>query len=181
MNTLLSSSTPRALFIALALGILGGTLVMYPLLGYQQTSTQITINDVYGLANELAIRPTMGVDFLPNSVAYVDSSGVLESVLGPANDCVTVVGFSAPCGNTGASSGSSVNFVDGEVLSGVVNGANKTFFLSHIPNPSTGLHLFRNGVRLNAPGDYVTTGSTGAVVLTTAPGTGDQLIADYRF
>jgi hypothetical protein len=162
------------------LGIVVGVLLLFPVGGYQSTSPQISISDVFGLQNELLIRPTMGLGYHPGEVTYVDSLGNLESVLGPLGDCVTVGGQSLPCG-TGSSSGSSTTFVDGEAPSGAINGSNRNFTLGHAPNPVGGLHLFRNGVRLNMPGDYAVTGSTNVIVLTIPPGASDILVADYRY
>jgi hypothetical protein len=162
------------------LGIVVGVLLLSPVGGFQGTSPQIYISDVFGLKNELVIRPTMGLGYQPGQVTYVDSLGNLESVVGPLGNCVTVGGQSFPCG-TGSSSGSSIIFVDGEAPSGAIDGSNTNFTLGHVPNPVGGLHLFRNGVRLNMPGDYTVTGSTNLIVLTIPPGATDILAADYRY
>lgn len=174
-----SRNIPNLLITCLL--ILGGVPVRRPLQA-QAAPTQIPISQVEGLETQLAIRPTMGVFYTPGAVAYIDSSGFLEAVPGNAGNCVTVAGQSIPCeaGSNGTGS-STINFADSEVPLGAVNASNTTYTLSHPPNPVSSLHLFRNGQRLNPPGDYTLTGVTGVIVLLIAPGVGDQIIADYRF
>ena len=178
MLTSFLSARRRDALIALALGILFGILLQYPLTGFQA----ITIAQVYGLQNELNIRPIMGVDFIPGSLVYADQSGFLQTVTGPAADCVTVNASYEACDTSSAGgSSSSINFADSEIPVGAINGSNITFMLSHVPNPSVSLHLFRNGARLSSPGDYTLTASTGGLVLRAAPSGTDQLTADYRY
>jgi hypothetical protein len=170
----------RATLFALAVGLLFGALLRHPLFG--QVTGQITIEQVFGLVTELGIRPIMGSNVTPGSVAYFDQNGFLETVTGPASNCVTVAGLATPCGTSSAgTTGTSINFADSEVPSGAINGSNTTFALAHVPNPPTSLHLYRNGLRLSAPGDYAPTVSTGGIVLTIAPSGTDQLTADYRY
>ena len=51
-------------------------------------------------------------------------------------------------------SSASTTFVDGEVPAGTINGTNDAFTLANVPNPSTSLALFRNGLLLTQGGDY---------------------------
>lgn len=71
------------------------------------------------------------------------------------------------------------NFVDAETPSGSINGSNTSFTLANTPTSGT-LKLFLNGVRLvvGAGNDYTLTGA--AISMTTAPVSGDSLIAEYR-
>jgi hypothetical protein len=168
--------------VTLVAGLVAGALFLPPVRGFQMSVSQIYITDVFGLPTELAIRPTMGVGYTPNAVVYVDNSGSLESVLGPAGNCVTVGGQSVPCGSpSGGGTSAGSNFVDGEVPSGIINGLNVTFVLAHIPSPASSLHLFLNGVRLSSPLDYSVTAFSGSVVFATAPRPSDQIFADYRY
>ena len=182
MITLVSSKKLQSFLITLGLGLLVGVVLWHPLQGFQTTPIQITIAQVSGLETELALRPTMGVNYTPGAVAYIDSSTFLEAVPGAAGNCVTVAAQSVPCGGSNGTSGSStINFADSEIPSGAVNNLNTTYSLAHAPNPTSSLHLFRNGMRLSLPADYGLTGTTGVIVLTVAPGIGDQIIADYRY
>jgi len=72
------------------------------------------------------------------------------------------------------------SFAASETPSGTINGSNVTFTLAHTPVANS-LQLFKNGQRqaLGAGLDY--TLATATVTYLTAPATGDQLIADYRF
>ncbi len=69
-------------------------------------------------------------------------------------------------------------FTEGEVPTGLVNGANKEFVLPETPNPSGSLLFFVNGQLLKAADDY--TLSTATITVATAPPTGSNLLAVYR-
>ena len=73
---------------------------------------------------------------------------------------------------------SPTNFVTEETPSGSINGSNVTFTLANTPTSGT-LKLFLNGVRQKsgAGNDYTIT--TNTITMTTAPVSGDVLIADY--
>lgn len=73
----------------------------------------------------------------------------------------------------------SANFVDAETPSGSINGSNTAFTLANTPTSGT-LKLYLNGIRLvvGAGNDYTLTGA--AITMTTAPVTGDSLVAEYR-
>lgn len=75
-------------------------------------------------------------------------------------------------------SSSSVEFVDGEVPSGSINGTNTIFILAYTPI-SGSVHLFLNGQRQHTTNnDYSITGST--ITYTTAPPPGSFHCVDYR-
>ena len=138
----------------------------------------IQITDVFGLANSLAIRPTLGAGYSIGRTAIINTSGQLDAAAGNLADCVRVDGSSGACGPTG-SSGS--NFADNETPQGSVNGVNQIFTVQTSPVPANSLHLYANGSRLAIGLDYTITGNsinfTGAYV----PGVGDTILADYRF
>lgn len=73
-----------------------------------------------------------------------------------------------------AQTGSVSNY---EVPSGVINGVNTTYTLSHSPNPTSSLMLTDNGLLLFAGSDFTLSGSI--VTMTTAPLAGDELQAWY--
>ena len=73
-----------------------------------------------------------------------------------------------------------VTFVDSETPTGTANGANAVFTLANAPNPSTSLTLYRNGLRMQAGGDYSLSGSTITFLAGQLPQAGDTLICSYR-
>ena len=71
-------------------------------------------------------------------------------------------------------------FVDGETPGGTLDGTNVTFTLANAPNPSTSLHLYRNGLRQKLGFDYTFSGSTIVFLTVATPQPGDTLLVDYR-
>jgi hypothetical protein len=83
-----------------------------------------------------------------------------------------------------------INFATPEVPSGAISGTtgsdgNATFTLTHTPNPSAALPLFKNGLRMTQGTAYTLSGNTitylaGYIPITGAPG--DTHVADsYRY
>lgn len=68
--------------------------------------------------------------------------------------------------------------VSGEVPSGPVDGSNKSFVLSHVPNTNT-IKLFLNGVRQKETLDFNIIGDT--ITFVGAPVSGDLLLSDYGY
>jgi hypothetical protein len=73
---------------------------------------------------------------------------------------------------------SPTNFVTEETPSGSINGSNVTFTLAVTPTSGT-LKLYLNGVRQKSGAGNDYTLSTNTITMTTAPVSGDVLIADY--
>ena len=73
---------------------------------------------------------------------------------------------------------SPTNFVFEETPSGSINGSNVTFTLSATPTTGT-LRLFLNGIRLKSGAGNDYTLSTNTITMTTAPISGDILLADF--
>jgi hypothetical protein len=73
---------------------------------------------------------------------------------------------------------SATNFVTEEVPSGNINGSNTTYTLAYTPTSNT-LKLYLNGVRLRSGAGNDYTISTNIITMTTAPISGDVLLADY--
>jgi hypothetical protein len=140
-------------------------------------ATIITIADVTGLQSALNIRPVEGATFGVSRSAVIDATGAVDAAAGNLSDCLHVDGTSAPCSS--GSSGS-VTFVDNEVPSGAVNGSNTAFTLANIPNPSSSLALFRNGLLLTQGGDYTLSSNAVTFMAGAAPQTNDVLSAFYR-
>ena len=138
-----------------------------------ELGTEVQISDVVGLMPELASRPVKSPQFSSSRVVFINSRGELESVSGNTAECVRVDGSSGPCGTSPA-------FVDGEVPSGDVNGANAVFGLASAPEPASSLLLFRNGVLQKQGLDYTLSGSSITFTAAAIPQTGDALVASYR-
>ncbi len=139
------------------------------------SQSPIQETDVVGLTGDLGLRPVKGPGFGPGRAASINSAGGIEAVFGNPSDCVLVDGTSGPCGV-----GSSATFVDGEVLGGVIDGANASFTLANQPNPAGSLVLFRNGIVQKPTVDYTLTGATVLFLAGAIPQPGDTLLAWYR-
>ena len=137
-------------------------------------ATPLPESDVIGLIADLGARPVKGPNFAAGSVAVVDGSGMLAAVTGNPSDCVHVDGSSGTCG------WSSTSFVDGDTLSGLVDGTNTAFGLSATPNPATSLAVYRNGVLQKAAQDFTVSASTVTFLTASTPQPGDTLLASYR-
>ncbi|MDX2154397.1 MAG: hypothetical protein SFV54_26890 [Bryobacteraceae bacterium] len=136
---------------------------------------QVTVTDVIGLGDELAARVVRGPGFLGGRAAIINSSGMLEAVVGSSIDCVRVDGTSGPCG-----AGAAAGFVDNEAPAGAVNGTNAVFTLANVPTPASSLMLYRNGLLQRSGVDYTISGNTVTFAAGAIPGTGDVVMASYR-
>jgi hypothetical protein len=72
-------------------------------------------------------------------------------------------------------------FVDDEVPAGAVDGVNAVFILTKVPSPVGSLELYRNGLQLRRGTDYSLSGFTVTFFAGSIPGTGDLLMARYRY
>src|SRR5205807_4987226 len=106
-----------------------------------------------------------GPGYAAGRVALINATGLLEGVSGNAPDCVRVDGSSGPCGTGGGAA----SFIDGDALSGLVDGANTSFGLSTAPDPATSLALYRNGILQKSTVDYSLTGTTIQFVAASIP------------
>jgi hypothetical protein len=139
-------------------------------------ATIITIGDVTGLQTALNVRPPAGAAFTISRSAVIDATGAIDGALGNLSDCLHVDGTSGPC-TTGSGS---PTFVDGEVPGGTLNGSNDAFTLANVPNPSTSLALFRNGLLLTQGGDYTLSSNAITFASGATPQNTDVLAASYR-
>lgn len=71
------------------------------------------------------------------------------------------------------------NYVDGEVPTGLMDGANSNFTLASTPIAGS-LHLHRNGVRQKSGLDYNLVGISILFLAGSTPQPGDTLLVDYR-
>jgi hypothetical protein len=140
--------------------------------GKNWRSTRTAESDVTNLQSDLSIRPIAGPGFTSLSVATINGDGQIEGVAGDPGECVLVDGTSGPCGLTPA-------FVDGEVPTGVIDGANSTFTLSNTPDGAS-LSLSVNGLNQTASSDYSLNGPTITFATGATPQPSDSLLASYR-
>jgi hypothetical protein len=143
----------------------------------------VTIQDIPGLANQLALRPMMGVNYTASRAAIINSSGQLDAATGSPGYCVLLDGTSGPCGGsvTGTSGAPGTNFADSEIPAGALNGVNLQFTIQAPPNPSNSLKLYRNGIRLSAGPDFTLVGNVITLTTSNVPQSSDTLAADYRY
>lgn len=168
-----SSTTLRVRDVRVSSGTTVGTPAV--------SGSQVQISDVQGLSNELLARPMRGVAFAPGRAAVINSSGQLDAAQGNLSDCVHVDGSSSPCSTGGGSGGSTVGYVDEEIPSGLVNGANATFTTSLTAAPAASLMLYRNGLLMRQNSDYTLSGNTITFYAASVPQSGDSLLASYRY
>lgn len=131
-------------------------------------------SDIIGLISDLGARPLKGPGYATGRVAFVNNNGSIETVTGIPADCVRVDGSSGPCGGTAP------NFVDNDAPAGLLDGANTAFVLAGVPNPTTSLTIFRNGMFQKVGQDFTLSGNQVSFVAAAAPQGGDTLVASYR-
>jgi len=77
-------------------------------------------------------------------------------------------------------SGSGPGFVDSEIPSGTVDGANLAFTLTDKPVPASSLTVYRNGILQKQGLDYTVSSNTITFDAAAVPQAGDILLASYR-
>lgn len=139
-----------------------------------QSATLISIADVTGLQNALNVRPVQGTSFGISASAVIDATGAIDAASGNPSDCLHVDGSSGPCSSV------SITFIDNETPQGTINGSNASFTLANVPNPSTSLALFRNGLLQSQGVDYTLSANAVTFLSASIPQTNDILLASYR-
>ena len=134
------------------------TLAQIPL---PATSLQLYLN---------GLEQTAGVDFtLTNSTITFSTNAIPQT--GDALSAYYRV----------AGTGPATQFTDGETPGGSINGTNLAFTLAAAPSPATSLRLYKNGMLEQQGSDYTLSGTTITFnSASTAPQTGDVLMASYR-
>ncbi len=141
--------------------------------GTSGSITPIPESSVIGLTGDLAQRPVKGPGFSTGSVATINGSGQIETVVGNVGDCVYADGTTGTCGSPAA------QFFDAEIPGGIVDGSNTSFSLANPPSGQS-LLLFRNGLYMKAGLDYTLSGQTITFVSGAQPQPQDTLVASYR-
>jgi peptidoglycan hydrolase CwlO-like protein len=70
-------------------------------------------------------------------------------------------------------------FTYNEVPKGLVDGRNASFVLGAVPNPVGSLRVYRNGLKLTTPTDFLLEGGTLTFAIGAIPSVGDVLLASY--
>jgi hypothetical protein len=169
-----SSATPVRVRDVRTTASAGGTVSSADTSGSGGSSGPIPESSVVGLVADLAARPLEGSAFAAGRVAYINPLGAIDAVSGTASDCVHVDGSSGGCGSTAPS------FMDGDSPSGIVDGSNTAFTFSAVPNPSSSLAVYRNGMLQKVGQDYTANGNVVTFVAADTPQPGDTLLASYR-
>lgn len=73
-----------------------------------------------------------------------------------------------------------IEFTDGEIPAGVINGTNSTFTIAGTPMPASSLRVFRNGLLQASGVDYVVSVNVITFLPASVPGPGDILQVSYR-
>jgi hypothetical protein len=138
-------------------------------------TSPIAESAVVGLIADLGARPLKGPGFAAARAAIIDPTGMLASATGADSDCLHVDGSAGPCGSSNA-----LAFIDGEPLTGIIDGSNTLFGLSAVPDPASSVAVYLNGLLQKVTQDFTLTGSTIQFVSGAAPQPGDTLLASYR-
>jgi hypothetical protein len=146
--------------------------------GPAPATSPITISDVVGLTNALALAAQIGVGFELGRTAIINDQGQIDGASGNLSDCMHVDGTSGPCGSSG---GVYPGFSDSEIPSGSINGSNTVFTLAFTPSPAASLELYLNGLRQDAGIDFALSTNTITFLSASTPQTGDLLLASYRY
>ena len=147
----------------------------------QSTSSQNGIYDFNGSSSALTRSSDSDAwDELTGTLVYVDQGSTYgdKRFYCTSNTGGTLGSTAVTYVQDTAGTLSPTNFVTEETPSGSINGSNVTFTLANTPTSGT-LKLYLNGVRQKsgAGNDYTIT--TNTITMTTAPVSGDVLIADY--
>ena len=137
------------------------------------------ITDITGLTEALDARPVKGPGYTNSRVAWLNSTGQVEGVVGDPADCVKADGTTGPCGTGGTLAGT-ITYVDGEVPVGAVDGVNATYTLTAAPVPPSSLSVYRNGILQNPSRDFLLVNNTLTFTAASTPQAGDSLVLHYR-
>ena len=147
----------------------------------QSTASQNGIYDFNGSSSALTRSSDSDAwDELTGTLVYVDQGTTYgdKRFYCTSNTGGTLGSTSVTYVQDTAGTLSPTNFVTEETPSGSINGSNTSFTIANTPTAGT-VKLFLNGVRQKsgAGNDYTIT--TNTITMTTAPISGDVLIADY--
>jgi hypothetical protein len=147
-------------------------------IGPAPITSPVSIANVVGLTNALALAAQIGVGFTLGRTAIINNQGQIDGAAGTLSNCMHVDGTSGPCGSSG---GVYPGFSDSEIPSGAINGSNTAFTLAFTPSPAGSLELYLNGLRQDAGVDFTLSANVVTFLAVGTPQTGDLLLASYRY
>ncbi len=112
---------------------------------------------------------------LPISISQITS---LSADLASINAAIAALQVQVNSGS-GSSVGVNASFVDGDAISGTLNGNNTTFTISQVPIGGS-LAIYRNGLLQTAGVDYTLAGTTVTFMPNSVPRSTDIMSAYYR-
>ncbi len=116
-----------------------------------------------------------------NTAGFENDYLPIATVVTNRTSVVTLVDQRPDWSNIGGG-GSGPSFSDGEVPSGSINGSNVTFTLLNAPSPGESLVLMRNGIVQGQDGAQISYSlSSNTITFSSAPLSGDTLVAWYRY
>lgn len=147
----------------------------------QSTASQNGIYDFNGSSSALTRSSDSDAwDELTGTLVYVDQGTTYgdKRFYCTSNTGGTLGSTSVTYVQDTAGTLSPTNFVTEETPSGSINGSNTSFTIANTPTAGT-VKLYLNGVRQKSGAGNDYTISTNTITMTTAPISGDVLIADY--
>lgn len=147
----------------------------------QSTGSQNGIYDFNGSSSALTRSSDSDAwDELTGTLVYVDQGTTYgdKRFFCTSNSGGTLGSTTVTYAQDVAGTLSPSNFVTEETPSGSINGSNTSFTLANTPTAGT-LKLYLNGIRLKSGAGNDYTISTNTITMTTAPISGDVLLADY--
>ena len=147
----------------------------------QSTASQNGIYDFNGSSSALTRSSDSDAwDELTGTLVYVDQGTTYgdKRFYCTSNTGGTLGSTSVTYVQDTAGTLSPTNFVTEETPSGSINGSNTSFTIANTPTAGT-VKLYLNGVRQKSGAGNDYTISTNTITMTTAPVSGDVLIADY--
>ena len=147
----------------------------------QSTASQNGIYDFNGSSSALTRSSDSDAwDELTGTLVYVDQGTTYgdKRFYCTSNTGGTLGSTSVTYVQDTAGTLSPTNFVVEETPSGTINGSNTSFTIANTPTAGT-VKLYLNGVRQKSGAGNDYTISTNTITMTTAPVSGDVLIADY--
>jgi hypothetical protein len=123
------------------------------------------VNATFTLANAPSPAPSLELfrnGIVQNSaIDYTLTGTMVQFLTGvvPQPGDTLLAWYRLPAGS-GSSGTGGVQYSDGEIPGGTMDGVNATFTLANVPSPAPSLELFRNGIAQQASSDYTLTGST---------------------
>ena len=145
-------------------GIVNGTNLMFTLSQAPAPPASLSL-----YRNGIMLRQGLDFNLSGNSLEFVPQSAPQPTDL--------LTAFYRLAGTTA----NSINFADGEVPAGSIDGVNSVFTVTAAPNPTASLQVFKNGALLRPGADYILSGGMVTFVPATLPKPGDVLQAFYRY